>query len=154
MPIPVYLICSESGAVDEASKRTSIFNLIEKLRFFRLPPEAMAYATQVQLASYWLRESGDDDIQFEVQFTGIFPNVVDEVEFARMSFKFNSESQKIGVAGIQFNQLNGSGVLQIEARVRRAGEEKVLGTIKYPILIEEVPLPPGFHLPGSQPQTK
>ena len=142
MPVPVYLICSESGATDENTKLTSFFNLVEKLRVMRMEAQPgqviRANLTPLRLSAYWMREETDaDDTRFEVQFVGMFPNGPPEIELTRGEFQFVGPFARLNVVGLQFNQFFGPGILRIEARIRRIGEETWLNRMSYPIVLEE-----------------
>src|SRR5438874_1949015 len=100
MPIPVYLLCSESGAVDENTKLTSYFNVVEKLRVAKIPPAPgqalIARAASLFMSACWMREDSDSpETFFEVQFVGIFPSGPPEIELARGGFRFSGPLQRL-----------------------------------------------------------
>lgn len=157
MPIPVYLICSESGATDETTRLTSFFNLVEKLQVMRLeltPGQThVIHLPPLRLSAYWMKEETDaPETRFEVQFIGVFPNNPPEIELARGEFQFNGPFQRFNVTGLQLTQFFGPGILRIEARLRRVGDEAWLARMNYPILLEELLPPPVNPTPGEQPR--
>lgn len=158
MPIPVYLICAESGAIDENTKLISFFNVVEKLQFVRVetaPGQITVVSTvPLRLSAYWMREEIDDlETDFEVHFVGIFPNAPAEIDLARGQFRFTGPLQRLNVAGLQFTQFFGPGVLRLEARIRRFGEDVWLNRMSYPIILEEVQVAiPAADLPAAPQQ--
>jgi hypothetical protein len=144
MPIPIYLICSESGAIDETTKLASYFNLFEKMTISSIPvlpagQVAVARIVPIRASSYWMKEDTDaPETKFQIQFIANLPNAPDEILLAQGEFQFTSSSPfaRLNIEGIQLTQFFGPGMLRIEARVRRVGEEAWLGRQMYPILLE------------------
>jgi hypothetical protein len=139
MPIPVYLICSESGAHDEATKLASFFNLVEKLRIARveaIPGQIQVIQiTPLRLSALWVREEGDEDSTFEVQFVGLVPNAPQEIELARTTFLFTDPFQRVTINGLQLNQFYGPGLMFFEARLRPEGEPDWQTRMRYPVIL-------------------
>ena len=143
MPKPIYLICSESGAVDENTKFSSLFNLVEKVQFSTAQPSPgqilMARPVSLRMQAYWAREETDaPETRFEVQFVGIFPNGPQEIPLAGGEFQFTSPFQRLNVVGFQIAQCFGPGILWLEARIRRVGEEAWINRMEYPIVLEDI----------------
>jgi hypothetical protein len=142
MPLPVYLICSESGAVDETTKLTSFFNIVEKLRFVAVQPIPgqiqIIQVTPLRLSAYWMREQGDEDANFEAQFVALMPNSLQEMEVARATFQFSEPFRRLNILGVQLAQFSFSpGMMFIEARLRREGAQDWHSRMRYPILLEQ-----------------
>jgi hypothetical protein len=155
MPLPIHLICSESGAIDETTKLASFFNLIEKLQFAKIeiqPGVAQAInMVSLRLSALWMREEGDlPETVFEVHFVAIVPNAPQEVDLARGTFQFAGPLQRVNVPGVHIIQFYGSGILRLEARIRKAGEESWINRMSYPIIVEETN-PPKHATPAAKP---
>src|SRR5213594_333992 len=121
MPLPVYLICSESGAVDDTTKLASYFNLVEKLQVVTLqlaPGQiAVVQASPLRLSAYWMKEEGDSpETVFEVQFVATLPSGPSEIQLARTETRFDGPFRRINITGVMFQNLT-PGLLRIEARM-------------------------------------
>src|SRR5580693_9354611 len=112
MPRPGYLICSASGAVDEATKLASAFNIVETLHVFPVQPEpnqsVMVNMPPLRIMAHWLRDDQDlPEVEFEVLFSAQFPNSNAERELTRTTFRFAGRTQRVNILGWQAAQLTG-----------------------------------------------
>jgi hypothetical protein len=123
MPLPVYILCSESGSEDKETGLLSLFNVIDKLRVNTgaMPmPLTAAPITQLRITAVWMREQGDDGNEFE--FEVIFrPPKGDEIKAMRGTFSFAMPLYRIIARVIGMFPIQGEGVLWIENRVRKVG---------------------------------
>ncbi|HKI33848.1 MAG TPA: hypothetical protein VKA46_18490 [Gemmataceae bacterium] len=152
MPRPVYLLCSQSGAIDETSNAISFFNLIEEVKRFKIPKKHLASAFRplaMRVVACWMNADGDAPGQvFEAQFAAKYPNkgeeLPDEYIFSTPAFSFKTVYHRLIAPVVELPPFAGPGILWIECRVRRQGEQDWLAKQEYPIqLIDVTPSGPG-----------
>jgi hypothetical protein len=145
MPAPGYIICSESGAQDLSTNKASVFNVLESMQIAALPPGQMAPAATVRLVCTWIREDGDtDETRFQAEAVLHFPNAAQErvVNPTPIEFAFAGPLQRLTFQGIPITEFHGPGMLYIEVRLRRIGEADWLARHRFPIILQEMPVPP------------
>jgi hypothetical protein len=152
MPQPVYLICSQSNAIDQATNMISFFNVIETIHIKEVPEEAKTESDNrrlfsMRIVSVWMRTEDDKpDQQFEVEFTvrwqlGDKPpesHVITPVT----PFAFTTLFHRFTSNDIAIWQFPGPGLMWIECHVRRAGETEWLARQEFPLLLEAKPVTP------------
>ncbi len=161
MAKPVYIVCSENGAEDRISGRTSLFNLLEQIQISKLPPDfkgiVFSKVASIWVTAMWMRESEDEGAgEFEFKISLKMPNVAETIEMLGGSFAFEKVFQRIMMRLEGPLPIPGPGIMNVQCMIRRAGTSDWL-TQECPIILEEV-TPPGIdaaQLPsaaGTQPQ--
>jgi hypothetical protein len=148
MPSPLYIICSESGADDRISGQSSLFNIIERINFFKLPPGvAVIGGMNMRITAAWRREEGDAGKGFDFQSGVWSPD--DELHILGSGeFVFEHPTQKIGARIAGSLPVTKSGVLRAFVRIRpTGGEAAAWQTQQYPIDIVEAEMPQSGTVP-------
>jgi hypothetical protein len=147
MPLPAYIMCSQSGAIDQNTGLISFFSAIEVIQISKLapgspPPSLVAGSNVFWLVASWVREQSDTENQeFEVDIIGIFPPNQQEFQLGQAKFRFTTLMHRIYISQFALNLFFGPGVLRIEARIRRAGETLVLNRMAYHVVLQEAIAP-------------
>jgi len=141
MPIPLYVICSESASEDKSTGLLSLFHIIEKIQIGTHragEPIPRAPVSQMRVTAVWMKESMDDDHEFEFETVLIPPNGEGKV-IGSGSFVFTKDLFRIN-SGVLWGGLSGmkNGILWIESHIRKAGV-KGWQVQKSPIFIEHLP---------------
>jgi hypothetical protein len=149
MPRPIYLLCSQSNAVDRTSNLISFFNLVEELRISQIPegaPPGDPRPFFMRIVSAWMRTDGDTPSQvFETEFVVKFPKGAEppeELVFARPTFSFTTPFHRLTTPDLALPGFHGPGMLWVECRLRRAGETEWLARQEYPILLIDADMAP------------
>lgn len=143
MPRPVYIICSESGAVDESRGLASHFSVLEQITFQRRPAQEKLQDRpalfRCRVVAVWMKT--DEDIprqEFQSQLAFVSPPAGKEIIVGENRFAFAPDKafyrfvmQLVGPLPVE-----GAGILWVQHRVRRVGEEEWL-TQEFPIVIVE-----------------
>lgn len=142
MPLPVYFICSQSGAIDQATNLASAFNILETVQIAQIrPTTAPIRPNTIRLLAAWMREESDTPDQvFQVDIFGIFPPDGRELQLGQTEFQFTLPLQRLFV-DMPLAHFFGPGVLRIEARIRRTGQPEILNTMTFRIILQEAPTP-------------
>jgi hypothetical protein len=155
MPIPLYILCAESSAIDAQRNSLSVFNVIEQIQLVKieegaqaLPPGARPVPT-VRIIAVWGREENDVNQMFEGQIViRILPGQQEMVIGHIPPFSFpTSVGRLIGNDAALPPTFHGPGWLQIECRLHRVGQEEWISQ-RCSIRIEEASPP---FAPGLQP---
>jgi hypothetical protein len=132
MPLPSYIICSESGALDQ-SGRVSHFNVIDKLLLHvqsienpkkkaKHAPVVFRAPLDIQVVAKWMREGSDNPgDEYEAEFVVTRPGEMQQTVLHAAHFKFDKEFQRF-IVNIAFSPAPGyskSGLLVFESRVRK-----------------------------------
>jgi hypothetical protein len=155
MPKPVYILCSESGSEDKKTGLISHFNVIEKLLFAKVPapePGAMnVAAVPVQITAVWMRDEGDSPEQeFQFEIAVCQPEQQFEVGLAGGLLTFHLPLSRVSFRFRGGLPVATSGIIWVEARLRKTGEE-AWQTQRYPIFTEEAPPPAPVPTTNDEP---
>jgi hypothetical protein len=144
MPRPVYILCSQSNAVDKSTNLISFFNLVEELRIAKIPEGTTPPATRpftMRVVSVWMNTDDDMPSQlFETEFAVKFPKMEElpeELVFGRSNFSFTTLFNRLISPDLAIETFTGPGLMWVECRIRRAGETEWLARQEYPILLIE-----------------
>ncbi len=147
MPRPAYVMFANSGANDQVSNLVSLFDIIEIVNVFQPnapiqfpPPVGTTNLNRIVVA--WLREDGDSDAdRFEGQIAVVNPDGTDLFAVIAEAFSFTSPFFRwtAPVPPFGFNAL---GIHQIEARLRRVGEQQWSWRQNFPFIVQAMPMPP------------
>jgi len=152
MPKPAYIICSESGAEDRHTGLVSLYNLVDRIQLNRgTQPHATATPiSQLRLTASWMRESADEDKEFEFEAAAISPSG-DETHLGRGSFIFNLMFYRLNIRMLGLFPIKGDGLFWLEVRIRRAGS-KTWQVQRAPLWVEQLPsLPAEAQKPPELP---
>ena len=148
MPLPVYMLCSESGAEDTTTRRFSHFNVLEQVNISRLPETLKEKVLVVpslafQAVAVWEKEDSDDpDQEFEYRFVIRLPGSDEEIVANSGTFKFQARRQRLvlSAGGAMFQAV---GLFRIECLLRpMGGEDNAWMKQKYSFPVVESPPKP------------
>jgi hypothetical protein len=138
MPRPVYIVCSESGSEDRTTGLGSIFNVIDKIQFERLPQGAVGVAGfQFRITAVWKREPGDEGQEFDYEVALTLPATANELRLASGTLVFSRPLHRLTTQMQGPPPLQGEGELRAISRIRRSGTQDWLSQ-EYPVLVEEI----------------
>jgi hypothetical protein len=145
MPRPAYITCSLSGAIDQINHSVSCFSLLEMVQFSRvqLPREGQPLPVvkplTIRVVATWLREENDGLEQiFQGQLVLRLPNRQEEIPLVDFgNFSFPEPVHRLIVAEVGIPDM-AAGLMFVECRIRRAGEDNWMASQSYPILATEV----------------
>jgi len=146
MPQPAYIFCSALTADDPLSGSVSCLHLLETLQQFQPQQTAVLQRIPVpigmaRIVGTWMKSNeADSDTRFEVQNVLVLPggteHVVGHAEFIFGENSFHRILSPFFIpAGLQ------PGILYIESRLRRMGDDAWLLRQRYPILVQSAPSP-------------
>ena len=151
MPRSGYVMFAHSGANDQLSNLVSLFDIIEIINVFQsnatiqIPPFANLVQNRIVVA--WLREDGDlDTDRFEGQIACLNPDGTDLFAMDAEPFSFTSPFFRwtAPIPPFGFNVL---GTHQIEARLRRVGQQEWTCRQTFPFIVQAGALPPAVTTP-------
>jgi hypothetical protein len=126
MPIPVYILCCESGTDDVTTGLASHFNVVDRIRVKRIAPDSgfVVHSLPLRIVAVWrAEEEGDFEQEFESELRAILLPQHKEAVIGSETFRFSPEKPKrrftLIFVGLQFEA---SGQLVIESRIRRSPE--------------------------------
>jgi len=156
MPRAGYIVCSALGALDQYTNLVSCFNIIEEIPVFSLPSVPTGHQVRItaagiprpiplRIVSTWLKEEAEaPELEYEAECVARFPGHVDEILVGRFEkVVFTSAVMRLVVPEwvLPFPMPGGTGVLTIDLRLRRKGENKWLLTQSFPIVLEPSAIP-------------
>src|SRR5208283_6230207 len=124
MPIPVYILCSESGAEDKETRRFSHFHVIEQMNVARLSEASgqvwLVPSLEFQAVALWAREDSDGPEQeFEFRWLVRLPKG-EEMVVHTGKFRFQSRLQRIVLTG-GGNLFQTPGEFSVQCHIRPVG---------------------------------
>ena len=119
MPKPRYIICSQSGSEDRDTHLVSLFNLIDKLQFTKIPTGVPI--VEIRITAAWAKEPEDQERDFEAQISLSLPGH-GVIELPPDPFTFTMEHHRTVGRVLGGLPLMESGEMVVMARVRIAGE--------------------------------
>ena len=145
MPLPIYIICSESGTEDRYTGLMSHFNVLEKFLLSKIDPSKVSQLPQpapaiplgrIRVVSVWMKmdEESEDD-EFEYSLDVVLPPDGKRTCASTGKFKFTKPLYRIQINLIGQPPIEGSGVLWIECNVRQLASDSWMAQ-RYPIIIE------------------
>lgn len=147
MPRPMYIICSQAGALDQYTNGISFFNVIESIRGMEVKPPveggiAVVAPLLMRLAAAWLREETDTPEQeFESQLVVLAPvsnEPLASVQFP--PFRFVAPVHRLVVPQLILSPHAElvPGILRFECSIRRVGETGWSRRQEYVVPVEVV----------------
>jgi len=148
MPKPSYIICSEFLSQDINTEKICAFNIYEKFRL-NLTGESKSsdndggvkersHNIDASVIAVWVRnESEHKDTLFEAEFVLYYPNNPEVPEIVIANFgPFRVEVVwRLKIEGLQLTHAPGSGLLRIESRIRKIGDNDWLASQSTYILL-------------------
>jgi hypothetical protein len=152
MARPLFLICSESGAVDKATNSVSAFNIIETIQLFapilsteqpgaiEQPEDAPAVPKPimpVRIVATWIGDDDDMGKEFEHETKIRRSNNPEWSSLYKGTFTWKTRNQRftINIGGLILNP--DSRLILIESSIRPTGSnERSWLTQKYEIVVE------------------
>jgi hypothetical protein len=131
MPVPVYIICCESGSEDSFTGLASLFNVIDRIVVRPAASEEKGNsehrahgATSLRIVSVWMgEEAGDFESEFETEIRITLLPHGDEAVLYSEPFRLSPEKRRHRTTVILNRAyFKETGTLVIESRVRRIGE--------------------------------
>jgi hypothetical protein len=147
VPRPIYIICSQTGALDQYTNGISIFNVIESIKGSEIKPPSEGGVVfikplSMRIVAAWLREEADGPEQeFEAHLDVHAPNSNDLIAHVQFPlFKFTASVHRLVVPELAFAPTTdlGPGLLRFECKIRRVGETEWLSCQEYVVLVEIV----------------
>jgi len=146
MPQGVYIICSESGAIDRRTNAISIFGVIDTIRFASVSevsdaknlPGVSKPWIDIRTTAVWRCEEDELGEAYEHQTTFSIPGDEHKRIVGEGSFVFKTPLHRfvIDFGGPVFNQ---AGVIRIENRIRKLGDDD-WQEMAYEIRVEKISL--------------
>jgi hypothetical protein len=156
MPRPGYVMFALSGADDRVSNLVSLFDIVEVINVFQ--PDPAIQFNQIaskpnRIVVTWLREDVDTDTdRFEGQIACVGPDGIDLFAYNAETFSFHPAAPfyrwTAPIMPFGFNVL---GVHQIEARLRRVGEQEWLYRQSFPFVVQAMQQPQLIAQPIGDP---
>ncbi len=152
MPIPAYIICSESGSIDRSKQnadRVSYFDIHEVINIRRVTShDAQGKPTDIgrpfiaRIVASWIRLPDESaDVIYEGQMVG---RLVDpsgprgeSVIFDFGKFTLKHIAHRLLIPEMRMPSFPGPGILEIECRIRPVGEKGWPFRQTYPIVLVE-----------------
>jgi hypothetical protein len=137
MPRPGYVMFANSGANDQVTNLVSLFDIIEIINVYQPDqPIQMMTAKPNRIVVAWLRQDGDSDAdRFEGQIACVNPDGTDLFAAVAEPFSFTSPFYRWTVPVLPFG-FNALGIHQIEARLRRVGQQEWLCRQTFPFVVQ------------------
>src|SRR5260370_30571750 len=103
-----------------------------------------------RVVAAWMRDDTDEPSQrFEVQTVVHFPGSPNEVVAATGEFTLDDPINRVILEDLQFSHFAAPGVMRIEGRIRRVGDQDWAASQSYFIILREVPPPPADSPPAQ-----
>lgn len=144
MPTPVFIVCSESGAVDRFTNLVSLYNVYDRII---ITPQGSGEKVSdghtpwlsIRVTAVWRSSPEERGEEFEYENSLIFPGKKEPLIGSKGKFIFKSRTQRFFVnAGSAPPTTDGQ--LQAVSRIRRCGEEDWLEQT-YSIYVEQAEQP-------------
>lgn len=139
---PVYIVCCENSLEDKTTGLQSYINIYEKILFHKNPAEVPpAPPTQIRVFALWVGEREDIGRQFESEVNVVLPGPSETVlELDKGTTTCTGEGWiRVTAHLIGTPPIEGPGIMRLQSRMRRVGDENWL-TQEYPIIFAE------FHI--------
>ncbi len=143
MPLPAYLMFTESGSVDQHTHRVSLFGVVEvisvvaRIQGSESPP---AVLRKQRITSVWLREPSDtEDDAFEFQVACLSPDGTELFQGDVVPFHFKAHFHRFDVVDVQMLGFVALGIHFIEGRLRRSGQDAWEWRHNFPFVVQENP---------------
>ena len=149
MPRAVYILCSESGAVDRYTGLVSHFHVYETAQVIEEerpvvtegPSERrgqpMEVLTTIRVTAVWMRNEDDDPHQeYEHRLVIYLPGDEDGDVVGEGTFVFSRPLHRFA-ATLHAKPFSRSGIFRVESRVRKIGAAEWLSQ-DYPIVVEVI----------------
>lgn len=155
MPRPLYIVCSESAAIDQDTNRASLFNVVEGLQVTVVPKpsgEGVAFVKTLDFRgiAVWMRNEDDDpEDEYEFELAARAPGDADENVFGDGKFKFTKRLHRFNVLIGVHKPWTESGMFVFTSRIRRVGTSEWLSQ-EFPILVDVTKKIPANQLDGVE----
>lgn len=155
MPRPLYIVCSESAAVDQDSNRVSLFNVVEGLEVTLQTIPSEQRLTFVKTLGFrgiavWMRSEDDDpEDDYEFELAARAPGDTEENVFADGKFKFTKRNHRFNVHIGVHKPWTESGMFVFISRIRKVGTTEWLSQ-DFPIHVDVKKKVPANQLDGAE----
>jgi hypothetical protein len=140
MAKPLYIVCCQLSVEDRATNCVSLFNVIEKLAYSRMPLPGVP-PLQLHIVSVWLQEPQDSEKEFEWYVKLRFLPTNSEMQLGADKLKFENPIRRITARVVGTPpQILGSNEIIAQAAMRPVGDEK-WAFHEFNIAVEEMPQP-------------
>src|SRR4051812_27635414 len=113
MPSPVFIVCSEGGSIDRHTNMLSIFDVIERIRFYATPVTQLSDAVKqgvhlagqeqtkpaafnaIRMVAVWRQEQGDAGQEFEFRTLFHVPGMKDPIVAGEGRFVFKTTLHRL-----------------------------------------------------------
>jgi hypothetical protein len=164
MPLPAYVILSDSGSVDQLTHRVSIFNIVEAFNV-ALQEELVSAApnsqpqpnagietnapatgierripitTKTRIVTAWMKEEGDTpQDNFDLQVACIAPDGSEFFYTQVTTFAFTLWFHRLNVEAPPIPGFPQLGVYRLESRLRRTGQQEWQWRQSFPFVVQE-----------------
>jgi len=146
MPIPVYVMCSASGAVDQRTNLVSLFNIIEAIQVYAegAPDEEIrsqpGRGNTLFVMAVWMREESDPPgAKYDGEVVLLAPNGDVLVAAGAGAFEFPPDDlfYRFQVPNFPLVGFPSLGVSRVEARIRLTGTNEWLAPQSFPFIVRE-----------------
>lgn len=150
MPRPVFILCSKSGVEDKESSLISLFDIVEKLQITKVPipqvttqegprPPVVIQYQPLRIVAVWMALPEDDPQQnYDYSMIVFGPPKGEPIGVeAGGVFRFTKPLHRFTMRIEGPLPMQGPGLIKIESRIRKVGEENWLSQ-DYPIIVEEI----------------
>lgn len=138
MPLPSYIVCSESVSEDRVTSQISLFNIVDRVQFAKLPPGVIAVGgINFAITAAWRREDGDTGREFEFE-SGVF--TPEEFRYVLGNGTLVFSAQNVRIVSRVFGSVPAtkSGIMRAFSRIRiKDDPEATWHTQQYLIDVEE-----------------
>ncbi len=124
----IYIICSESGAIDQETGRVSLFNVFEKISVGTLDEVrklGVPGSLVLCVTAAWAPEDGDMDEPFEHETALLPPGADNEAVVTKGHFVFKTFVHRF-LTRVMDPPIGQSGTLHVEHRIRKVGQDNWL----------------------------
>ncbi len=152
MPRPIFVLPAQGVVEDRDTNMLSIFGVIDQLTIgeglrAKATPDHPAVpidAGIIKVLAVWMREDGDNDVDFEHQFS-IIHEGKEELD-AKVQFRFKGPLHRFIMTVAGFLVPEHSSMVYLRSRLRRVGSEEWIGSQDYPLWVRlvapsEIPFP-------------
>jgi hypothetical protein len=156
MPLPGYIVCSQSGSEDQFSHSVSAFGVFESIDGKEAPLNSdgifEVIPLSMRIVATWFKSTEDTpETAFQTDVAIFLPGRTKEfvrIEFPDFYFAQSVRRFVVPQFGFPADVEIGSGFLRIESRIRKAGETEWMDRQEFRILLNEH-APPSPKTNGS-----
>lgn len=161
MPRPAYIVCAQSGSVDQYTNRASMFDIVEVFKASQRPTSAeevkkleaafgedaptedglsifVAELLRLRILCTWMRSPEDSPTdRFESQIAIVTPDGQDFVKTVTTPTLFTQVFHRVFVPEMRLPGFPGLGTYLVEGRLRREGATDWEWRQSFPFVVQE-----------------